>query len=40
MAALHGVQARALPGPRGEVPVEVLEAGDPAATTSTFRGRA
>jgi threonine aldolase len=26
MAALHGVQARALPGPRGEVPVEVLEA--------------
>jgi threonine aldolase len=25
MAALHGVQARALPGPRGEVPVEVLE---------------
>jgi threonine aldolase len=26
MAALHGVQARALPGPRGEVPVDVLEA--------------
>jgi threonine aldolase len=26
MAALHGVQARALPGPRGEVPPEVLEA--------------
>jgi threonine aldolase len=25
MAALHGVQARALPGSRGEVPVEVLE---------------
>jgi threonine aldolase len=26
MAALHGVQARALPGARGEVPIEVLEA--------------
>lgn len=26
LAALHGLQARPLPGPRGEVPVEVLEA--------------
>jgi threonine aldolase len=25
MAALHGVQARTLPGPRGEVPVETLD---------------